>query len=77
MIHSEKPMKQSERLLTALRNFQVPIPAMDGTLERAFFYKATVEVKLSGKNTEGTGPLFACLVPSFLSEKLFKTKQRR
>ena len=35
-------------------------------------YRDTVEVKLSGKNTEGTGPLFACLVPSFYLKNYLK-----
>lgn len=34
--YSRKPMKQLERHLIFPRNFQVQVPAADGTLERAF-----------------------------------------
>lgn len=61
-------MKQLEGFLTLSRNFQVPIPAVDGTLERAVW--ATVEVKLSGKNTGDIGCTFCVHLYPFLFGKM-------
>ena len=46
-------MEQSEKIAIFRRNFQVPIPFADGTLESAcVFTQAAVEVMLSGRDTE-------------------------